>query len=352
MSKPVVILDPHWRQMSELFSDHDLNRLKAAFDVIWGRDEAMPADAFKASWSGAFAYVSATPNVTADGLKGAPDLKAVVEVSGHFPETIDYQACADRGVHVLSCAPGFQRSVAEMAVAMLLAGGRGLVAEHEAFRTGDEHWLDDNVGSDFTAFSAKIGFVGFGAIARETARLLAPFAPQFTAYDPWLPEDVAATAGVSLATLDEVMAGSQAVIVAAAPSRENEGLVSRDMIAKMPKGAMLIVISRAHLVDFDAVLDAADAGLIRAAVDVFPTEPLAPDHRARKIRNIILSPHRAAAVERGRHLIGEMLVDDLIAINAGQAPSRLHQAANLPIELLTGVGNAAEVEDMAGNRST
>ena len=55
-----------------------------------------------------------------------------------------------------------------MTLAMMLGAGRGLVEEHEAFRRGDESWLDDRPETDFSLYRQTIGFIGFGQISRET----------------------------------------------------------------------------------------------------------------------------------------------------------------------------------------
>lgn len=68
----------------------------------------------------------------------APHLRTIVEVSGAFPDKIDYTACFEAGIEVLSCAPGFRQSVTEIGLAMALAGARRLAHEHEAFRAGRE----------------------------------------------------------------------------------------------------------------------------------------------------------------------------------------------------------------------
>ena len=107
-------------------------------------------------------------------------------MAGTFQAGLDYDACIERGIEVLSCAPGFRRSVAEMALGLMIAGGRGIVDEHERFRTGSERWFNDNVGVDFSLHGQTVGFVGFGSIAQECTRLLRPFAPRIRAYDPWL----------------------------------------------------------------------------------------------------------------------------------------------------------------------
>lgn len=73
-------------------------------------------------------------------------------------------------------------------------------------------------------------------------------------------------------------------------------------------------------------------------------------HALRGLPNVILSPHRAAAVAEGRHLIGELILEDLRAMKVGAEPANLQRAKGLSIELLAGTGNASEVGNMAGQR--
>ena len=326
MNRPVVVLAPHWRQMGELFSGEREAELRQICDVVWGRDDPIPGSVLEAALPEATALIASRPEVTGETLAKASKLRAVIEVSGSFPASIDYAACARRGVEVLSCSPGFRSSVAEMGLAMALAAARGLVTEHEAFRRGEEGWLNDNPTTDFSLFGARVGFVGFGEIGRELSRLMAPFRPELRAFDPWLPADVAERHGVGLCGLDELAGWARCLFVTAVPTSTNRGLVSADVLARMRDHAVVVLLSRAHLVDFDALTAEARAGRLRVASDVFPSEPLASDDPARTIDNVILSPHRAAAVEGGRHLIGDMIVDDLGAMLAGRPERRLARA--------------------------
>jgi phosphoglycerate dehydrogenase-like enzyme len=346
----IVWLDPSWRRMDELFSAADEAALRQSHDVIWGRDDPAPDGMLEDALPRITALVAAEPNVDASLLAAAPKLRMIVEVSGAFPPTIDYAACRERGVEVLSCAPGFRESVAEMAVAMLLASGRGLVEEHERFRSGREHWLADRDTTDFSLFGATVGFVGFGSIAREITRVIAPFRPKVLAYDPFLPSEVAETAGAQLVSLDEVMSHSRAVLVAAVPTHENRGMIGQRELSLMQDNAHLHVISRAHLVDFDALTAEVLSGRIRAAIDVFPSEPVPANHPIRNAPGVILSPHRAAAVPGGRHLIGRMLIDDLAALGEGREGRRLLRATEDLIAAAVGVGDAAQVAEMASRR--
>ena len=139
--------------------------------------------------------------------------------------------------------------------------------------------------------------------------------------------------------------------ITAVPTAENKGMITDDVLSRMPDQALLVILSRAHLVNFDAVTCAAASGRITVATDVYPSEPLPGDHVLRSLPNVILSPHRAAAVHGGRRLIGDMILDDLEAIFAGRLERRLAVAQHSRIEVLAGVGDADSVADMAAKRS-
>ncbi len=350
MTRPIVILDPGWRQMDELFAPKTLRAICDQFEVVWGKDGAIPPDVLDAALPKAEVLIAAMPQVDEAVLARAPKLRMIIEVSGSFPGTIDYAACFARGVEVLSCAPGFRQSVAEMGLAMALAGARGLVTEHEAFRAGRERWLADNPDTDFTLFGATIGFIGFGQIAQEMGRLLAPFRPRLLAHDPWLPEAVAVEHGVRLLPLDEVLSASRCLFVTAIPTSENYHLLNAARLALVPDNALLVLLSRAHLVDFDALGAVLDQGRLRACIDVFPTEPVDADAPLRQSPGAILSPHRAAAVKGGRLLIGDMILADLRASAAGRDDRQLARANAATIAALAGVGDAEKVALIAGQR--
>lgn len=323
MTKPVMILDQHFRTVEELFSPATWRALTEQVEIVGGQNWPMPRDRLEAHLPDAAFLVAGHPVLAAADLARAPQLRAVIEVSGTFRAGLDFADCARRGIEVLSCAPGFQRAVAEMTLGLMIAGARGIVEEHERFRTGHERWLEDRPLTDFSLFGAEVGFVGYGTMARAITRLLQPFAPKLSAYDPWLS---APPEGVQLVGLEAVADRAQCLVVAAAPTAENRGLISRDLIARLRPGALVVVISRAHLVDFDALVEAAEAGRIRLASDVFPQEPLPHRAAARQAPNVIWSPHRAAAVAGGRHMIGEMILDDVSAILRGDTARRLQAA--------------------------
>lgn len=324
--KPVVILDQHFRKVDELFSADDYEALNTLCHVIGGANRPMAPALIDASLPDASFLVAARPSLTRKALSEAGRLRAIIEVSGTFQEGLDYAYCFERGIEVLSCAPGFRFSVAEMTLGLLLAGARGIVSEHEKFRAGSEGWLVENVGSDFSLYGQSVGFVGFGAIARETARLLAPFGATLKVFDPWLASSGVDIQDATFCGLEETVLSTRCLIIAAVPTDENYHMVDRRLIERMAPGTLVVLVSRSHLVDFEALIEAADDGRIRVATDVFPDEPVPRDASVRHAANIILSPHRAAAVEGGRHPIGRMIVHDIEHILAGTAERSLQPA--------------------------
>lgn len=340
---PVILVDPHWRRMEELFSARARERLEGFGTVLWARDDKMDEEAVTSALPDCDFVIQAMPAFDEKRLAVAGRLKAIIEVSGSFPQSVDYAACARRSVEVLCCAPGFRNAVAEMALAMALASTRGLIDEHEAFRRGQEQWLADREATDFSLFGASIGIIGFGQIGQTITRVMAPFGARIIAHDPWLDDAVARQFGVERVSLPDLLQQSRCVFIAASPTSENRAMIGADELAMMGKHTVVVLISRAHLVDFDALTDAVAKGHVRAAIDVFPDEPLADDHPIRSLQGVVLSPHRAAAVPGGRQLIGDLIVEDIAAVLDGRKPSTLQRAAAMPVHLLTGTNDAAKV---------
>ena len=105
------------------------------------------------------------------------------------------------------------------------------------------------------------------------------------------------------------------------------------------------------MVDFGALVAELQSGRIRAAVDVFPSEPVAANDPVRHLDDAILSPHRAAAVPGGRHPIGRMIVEDLTSMLEGRTERQLQVAKAQHAEMQAGVGDAKSVGMMAQNRA-
>jgi phosphoglycerate dehydrogenase-like enzyme len=308
--------------MDEIFSAADRARLGATVEVVWGRDEPMPIEQAQQALSGAHAVVCAGWRYGAV----PPGVRAILDVSGAFPAQLDYEDCFARGIRVLSAAPAFGPQVAEMALGLALAVGRQIVAGDSAMRSGTEKWLHEGNTDTFQLYEQPVGFIGYGSIARCLRSLLAPFRCRISAYDPWLADGYMRSQGVEPVSLPGLLRSSRVIFVLAAPTLENGALLSREMLEQISPGAALILISRAHVVDFEALTEFVREGRFRAGIDVFATEPLPAEHPIRTAAGAILSAHRAGSVREALWEIGRMVVDDLEAIAQDLPPQRLQQA--------------------------
>jgi phosphoglycerate dehydrogenase-like enzyme len=312
--------------MRDVFSPGDARRLAEIADVVWGRDDPMPHQEFRAQLPRAVAIVSGGWRygpVLDDALK----LQAILTVSGGWPPELDYDQCFARGIRVLSAAPGFADGVAEMALGLALASSRDIAGGDRAMRSSEERWLSAADGLDTFLLSRKrVGFVGFGNIGRRLRELLDPFDCEICAYDPWLTDAYLRQEGVEPTSLEHLLESSRVVFVLATPTRENEALLSRALLELVRPDAVVVLVSRAHVVDFDALAELVLAGRFRAAIDVYPQEPFDAAHPIRTAPGAVLSPHRAGLVQDALWELGRMVVDDLEAIARGLPPRRMQAA--------------------------
>jgi phosphoglycerate dehydrogenase-like enzyme len=321
-----VIVDPHFRTMAEIFHPDDRARLEALAEVVWAEDAPMPADQAAAALPEAVALVTGGWRYGPEALERAPKLRAILDVGGGFPGGIDYEACFARGIRVLSSAWAFGPQVAEMALGMAICAAREIVAGDQAMRGGAERWLHEGNATTFLLYGKPVGFVGFGGLSRALRPLLAPFGCPISVYDPWVTPSAIRRQGCRPADLDTLLRESRVIFVLATPTSGNRALLDRGRLEQIRADAVLVLISRAHLVDFDALTELVLAGRFKAAIDVFPTEPLPADHPIRRAPEAILSAHRAGSVAEGLLEIGRGVVDDLEAILHSLPPSVMQQA--------------------------
>jgi len=157
---------------------------------------------------------------------------------------------------------------------------------------------------------------------------------------------VARNHGIELLALDDILSSSRCVFVTAVPTSENYHLLNAERLARLSDSTLLVLLSRAHLIDFDALEVELETRRIRACIDVFPSEPGSADATIRRQKAAILSPHRAAAVYQGRQLIGDMILSDLQSIETGRQDRTLSKASQATIDMLQGQGDAKKVSGM------
>lgn len=319
----VILLDPHPRRIGRIFDEPTQRRLERLGRVIWHDGSPAPAEQIDRHLPDTVALIGQTALDKAR-LDRAPRLRAVFNVESNFLPNIDYAECHRRGIPVLSTAPVYARPVAELALAMAISLARRMHEADAALRAGREFKGDNH--DSFLLHGKPLALVGFGNLGRALLPLLRPFSREILVHDPWVHPAVLRDLDVIPASLDECFARARVVFLLAANTSENTGQIGQRHFATMQRGSVVILASRAALVNFPELLAAAASGHIRAGIDVWPEEPIPPDQPGRSTPNTLLQAHRAGSVPEIQPLIGQLVVDDLESILAGLPPQRCQRA--------------------------
>jgi len=323
--RPLVILRPAPQRVGRIFTADALACLNARYEVV--DLEADPSDAsLDAALPAAFAIIG-QPDLPPARLARATHLRALLNVEGNFYPNVDYAGCFDRGICVLGCGPAYAEAVAEYSLGLAIDLARGITREDRAFRAGQERYTAAGNDDAILLRHATIGLVGYGNLGRALHALLRPFEATILVHDPWLPDRELRDHGLHPRPLVDVLARSDVVFVLATVTAESERLIGAVELDALRPGARLVLVSRAAVVDYDALLDRVAEGRFVAAIDVWPDEPVAPDHAVRRLDGLVLSAHRAGGIPAAFHEIGWMVIDDLEQIRRGLPPVRMQVAA-------------------------
>jgi phosphoglycerate dehydrogenase-like enzyme len=319
MSKPTVLIDPQPRTVNLIFDAEAQRRLSAIADLTVFDTGPMPADMLEKALPEATILIGQT-DLPRERLERASKLRAIFNVEGNFLPNIDYDYCFTRGIRVLVASPAFAVAVAEMSLALALDLARGVSKSDRAFRQGKEEYGFSSNQDSFLFTGCRVGIIGFGDLARAFRPMVRPFRCPVKVYDPWLPEREILLHDCTPASLDEVLSGSDAVFVFASVTSENQGFLGKREFGLIRHGGIFVLMSRAAVVEFEALTDAARSGHLKVASDVFPEEPFAKDHPIRDLPNVVLSAHRSGGMREAFYEIGRMVTADVELLLRGLPP--------------------------------
>jgi phosphoglycerate dehydrogenase-like enzyme len=140
--------------------------------------------------------------------------------------------------------------------------------------------------------------------------------------------------GVESVSLDDVLTKSDVIFVVASVTASNDGFLGAAEFVRMRRGTSFVLLSRAEVVDFEALMVAVKSGHIRAASDVFPQEPMPPDHPVRSLEGFVLSAHRAGALDVAFKQMGKMVLDDMALMTRGLPPVMCRRAERETVSLM------------------
>jgi phosphoglycerate dehydrogenase-like enzyme len=279
-----------------------LDRLQTELEVRFpDLDRPLDEDEMAELVRGCAGLIVGIDPVTARVLESGP-LRVVVKY-GSGMDNIDVGAARALGVKVSSTPGANARSVAELAIALLLALARNVARHDRSVRAGSWRRL---TGVELAG--KQLGIVGYGAIGREVGRIARGLDLNVVAHDPFLAE-----ADVALVPLDELYTESDAVSLHLPLTDETRGLVGERELEAMKPTAFLINTARGGLVDEAALAEALRSGRLGgAALDGFEVEPL-DDSPLRQLDNVVLSPHAGASTHEAVLRTAAQAVDRLLA---------------------------------------
>ncbi len=257
------------------------------------------------------------PRVTARTV-GAGRLKIVARFGVGY-DNIDVPACTEAGVLLTITPEGVRRPVAIAALTFILALSHKLLIKDRLTRAG--RWAEklDYNGQGLPGRS--LGIIGLGNIGCELAVLAKPFEMRVLASDPWASPEVAATSGVRLVSLDELLQTSDFVCVACALTEQTRHLLNGVRLGLMKPTAYLVNVARGPIIDQAALTRCLQERRIAGAgLDVFDPEPIAADDPLLALDNVILSPHALCWTDECFRLNGKSAVGSLLDIAAGRVP--------------------------------
>jgi D-3-phosphoglycerate dehydrogenase len=227
-------------------------------------------------------------------------LKHVVFLGTGPGSYMDVDALARNGIAVHVVKGYGDTAVAECAFSLMWASAKSLAGMDRAMRAGE--WQRTE-GVQLTG--KTLGLVGFGGIAAELARLALGCGMKIIAWN----RSPKSWPGVEFAEIDRVLAEADVLSLHLLLTDETRGMISRDRIARMKPGAILVNTARGALVDEDAMVEALRSGHIRhVGLDVYAVEPLPTGHVLTTLANVTLSAHSAFRTpEASDNLIGAAL---------------------------------------------
>ncbi|HYD27371.1 phosphoglycerate dehydrogenase [Brevundimonas sp.] len=317
-----------------------VERLESAGYQVETVKEALGEDALIERIKGVHVLgVRSRTQVSARVLDAADKLMAVAAFCIGTNQ-IDLEAAAERGVAVFNAPWSNTRSVVELAIGLAIALLRDVTDKSAAMHRGE--WNKSATGSRELR-GKTLGIVGYGAIGSQLSVLAEALGMRVVFHD--LTERLALGNARRMPSLDALLGESDVVSLHVDGRADNAALIGAAELSRMKPGALLLNLSRGHVVDVGALAQALGSGRIGgAALDVFPDEPATNadpfDSPLRGLKNVILTPHIGGSTEEAQEAIAEFAAERLLGyLNRGDTTF----CVNLPNVQLAEVSGAHRI---------
>jgi len=254
----------------------------------------------------------------AHAIESSPGLR-VIGRTGVGYDSVDVTAATKAGIPIVITPGCNNRSVAEHAVTMMLAASKNLVEGHVETVKGKYHAVRSQ-NKAFEILGKKAGFIGLGAIGRETAQICRALGMETLGYDPFLTREQIEEAGCTYYESYEAMLPDCDFVSLHVPlTPGTKDMIGREQLAKMKNTAVLVNCARGGIVNEADLIEALEKGVIAGAgTDVFVAEPPPADDPLLQAPNLICSPHSAAQTREAVIKMATMCVEGCLAVLNGE----------------------------------
>ena len=276
--------------------------------------------------------------LTEECIDNAPKLKVLGTMTDNTGHGIPYAKCQSRGIPVIESTRAWSQSVAECAFGLALSSLRRTAQWHLKMATGEKLWdwenpiwgpeklpvahqfCDDPDFVNGDLGTKQIGVIGLGQIGGKIAKWCSVFGATVMGFDPFVPDELLQEWDVERADMDTLVDRADIVFVSVPPTPSARHLLNRERIYHLRKGALVVIITRAHAVDMDALRERIVKDELAGAFDVYDREPVPIDDELRNRDNVVHTPHIAGRTEDANLRVADMIVDDFERVLKGEKP--------------------------------
>jgi D-3-phosphoglycerate dehydrogenase / 2-oxoglutarate reductase len=243
----------------------------------------------------------------------------LIQKYGIGVDKIDIDAARRAGIGIAIAAGANAGPVSDLALGLMIAVNRQLIVADRGLRSGQ--WAKSQLRASSLQLDGKVvGFLGFGAIGRMTARRLAGFEVEILYNDQRRADEVTERAlRAKFVSFDAVLERSDILSLHLPLTDATRHLINADALSRMKRDAILINVARGGVVDEAALFDALSSRRLRAAgIDVFAVEPPGQSHPLFSLDNVIVTPHIGGAVFDNVHKVMQHSIDNMRRVLAGK----------------------------------
>lgn len=259
-------------------------------------------------------------------LQSVTKLKALVR-AGVGVDNVDIDSCSKKGIIVMNVPTANTIAAVELTMAHMINAVRNFPGANNQLKNERIWKREDWYGTELK--DKTLGVIGFGNIGSRVAARAKAFEMDIIAYDPYIKESAMIDAGVKYAkNLDDILK-CDIITIHTPKNSETKNIITKNEIAKMKDGVILINCARGSLYDEADILEAAKSKKIRwLGIDVFDKEP-ATDNPLLDLPNIYVTPHIGANTLESQEKISMQAA--VIAVESARGSS-YPNALNLPIK--------------------